>query len=299
VKRCRLPEPLLVLALFFVLAAAFFARALFTGAVLLPLDDLFLYPPWRSYAAEFGVVVPNNHLIADTILQNYSWKAFAARAYAAGQFPLWNPYILAGQPFLAGGQNGSLYPPGLLYYLLPNGQAYAWFIVLHLALGGALTYWFVRVLGGSRFGGLVAGTTFAFCGYLIVRVLWPMVISAAVWLPGLLAVVERLVRERVRWSKLPLVLLGAGMVTMQFLAGHLEMSLYLLLTAGLYAGLRLVGEAWPRPAGAQGGASQPLRMPAVVGRRSSVVRSAPVCCCWPWLPSGASGRRSSSCRLRR
>ena len=278
-KHCRLSESLLVLALFFVLAAAFFARALFTGAVLLPLDDLFLYPPWRDHAAEFGVGVPNNHLIADTILQNYSWKALAASAYAAGQFPLWNPYILAGQPFLAGGQNGSLYPPGVLYYLLPNGQAYAWFIVLHLALGGVLTYWFARVLGGSRFGGLVAGTTFAFCGCLIVSVLWPMVISTAIWLPGLLAVIELVVRVRERWNGLPLVLLGAGIVTMQFLAGHLEMSLYLLLTAGLYAGLRLVGQVRVGPVGARFVASPAARdrgamncAPTIAGRLSSVVR---------------------------
>jgi O-antigen/teichoic acid export membrane protein len=202
--------------------------------------------------------VPHNHLIADTILQNYSWKDLAAKAYAGGQFPLWNPYILAGQPFLAGGQNGSLYPPGVLYYLLPNGHAYAWFVALHLALGGALTYWFVRVLGGSRFGALAAGITFAFCGYLVVSVLWPMVVSAAIWLPGVLAVEELLIRcgtSRTRQQggvaanpgqtmpavTVPLVLGGAGMVAMQFLAGHLEMSLYLLLTAGLYAAIRLVG----------------------------------------------------------
>jgi O-antigen/teichoic acid export membrane protein len=205
------------------------------------------------------VVVPHNHLIADTILQNFSWKSLAARAYASGQFPLWNPYILAGQPFLAAGQNGSLYPPGVLYYLLPNGQAYAWFIALHLALGGALTYWFLKVLGASRFGGLVAGITFSFCGYLIVSVLWPMVVSTAIWLPGVLAVVELLIRccgtngTRLAGGDagnrglalpavtVPLVLAGAGMVAMQFLAGHLEMSLHLMSTAGLYAAIRLLG----------------------------------------------------------
>src|SRR6476661_566788 len=165
-KRFGRLSALLVALFFALLAAVFLARALFGGGVLLPLDDLFLYPPWRSHAAELGVAVPNNHLIADTILQNYSWKTLAAQAYARGEFPLWNPYILAGQPFLAAGQNGSLYPLGVLYYLLPHGQAYAWFIGLHLAIGGALTYWFVRVLGGTRCGGLIGGTSFAFCGYL-------------------------------------------------------------------------------------------------------------------------------------
>jgi O-antigen/teichoic acid export membrane protein len=256
VKAARLPRPLLAPVFFAALAVGFFAPALFTGRVLLPLDGLFLYPPWTRHAAEFGVTVPNNHLVLDTILQNYSWKTLAARSYATGQFPLWNPYILAGEPFLATAQNASLYPPGVLFYLLPWGHAYGWFAALHLMLGGVLTYWFVRVIGGSRFGGLIAGTTFAFCGFLMVSVLWPMVVSTAVWLPGVLAVVELLVRgypadretERRRdgetesKSRVPLVLLGATMVTLQFLAGHLEMSLYLLIAAGLYAGLRLVGQ---------------------------------------------------------
>src|SRR5689334_15656470 len=137
---------------FLLLATAFFGRAIFSGSVLLPLDALFLYPPWQAAAAAHGVTIPNNHLIADTILQNYGWKWLAQSAYASGQFPLWNPYILAGQPFLASGQNGSLYPPGVLYYLLPNGQAYAPFVALHLALAGVLTYLFSRILGASRFG---------------------------------------------------------------------------------------------------------------------------------------------------
>lgn len=244
-----------VLLFFILLAAAFLGRALFTSQVLLPLDDLFLYPPWRAYAAQFGVTVPNNHLIADTILQNYGWKAFAARAFADGQLPLWNPYILAGQPFLAAGQNASLYPAGVLYSILPNGRAYAWFIALHLVLAGLLAFWFTRVLGGCRFGGLVSGVTFAFCGFLVVSILWPMVVSTAVWLPGVLAVSELLIRrlagppaERPRPNTIPLVLLGAAMITLQFLAGHLEMSLYLLATSGLYAALRLLGLALGRAA---------------------------------------------------
>ena len=81
-------------------------------------------------------------------------------------------------------------------------------------------------------------------------------VSTAVWLPGLLAVIELVVGRctAVRASSardheavggglglVPLLLIGAGMVTLQFLAGHLEMSLYLLITAGLYTALRL---AW-------------------------------------------------------
>ncbi len=261
-------------------------RGLLPGQALLPIDDLFLYPPWRAHAAEYGVQLPHNPLIADAILQNYSWKQFAAGAYAAGQFPLWNPFILGGQPFLAAAQNGSLYPFGVLFFVLPLPQAYAWFLALHLWLGALFACWLTRTLGATRLGGMLAGITFGFCGYLVVSFLWPMVVSTAIWLPALLAVIERLIQggggrgqEQVRFAGPEVrdqgpgaegtaarsvgadlsvrpkgrtrgcaptgwVALGAAIVGLQFLAGHLEMSLYLLLTAGLYTAVRLLGEIW-------------------------------------------------------
>ena len=68
---------------------------------LLPIDNLFAYEPWASYQAELGVGLPQNQLLSDLILENYVWKKFIRESIAAGEIPLWNPYILSGQPFLA------------------------------------------------------------------------------------------------------------------------------------------------------------------------------------------------------
>ena len=206
---------------------------------MLPIDNLFLFPPWQAHAAELGVTLPHNPLIGDAILQNYSWKRFAADSYASGRLPLWNPYILGGQPFLAGAQNGSLYPFGILFYALPLPQAYAAFLGLHVWLAAMFAYRLARLLAADRLGGLVAGVTFAFCGFLVVSFVWPMVVSTAIWLPALLALIELAFRRRPLSALI--VAAGAVVVAMQFLAGHLEMSLYLLLTAGLYTTLRVAG----------------------------------------------------------
>lgn len=233
-----------VAALFAVLALAFVWPSLWPGRALLPIDALAGYPPWRAHAERFGIDLPHNPLIADAILQNYSWKRLARESVAAGEPPLWNPYILAGQPFLASGQNGSLYPLGVLFYLLPLPQAYGWFIALHLWIGALGAAWLARILGATRLGGVVAGLTFGFCGYLVVSFLWPMVVSTAVWLPALLATIERQIsRPGPRDGRTAgrAVALGGAIVGLQFLAGHLEMSLYLLLTAGLYTAVRLAG----------------------------------------------------------
>jgi hypothetical protein len=181
---------LAVVGLFAVLALAFVGPALLPGRALLPIDALFGYPPWQAHAENFGVALPHNPLIADAILQNYSWKRLARESFAAGELPLWNPYILSGQPFMASGQNGSLYPLGVLFYVLPLTAAYGWFIALHLWIGALGACGLARVLGATRLGGVIAGLTFGFCGYLVVSFLWPMVVSTAVWLPALLAIIE-------------------------------------------------------------------------------------------------------------
>ena len=139
------------------LALAFVGPALLPGRALLPIDALFGYPPWQAHAENFGISLPHNPLIADAILQNYSWKRLARESFAAGELPLWNPYILAGQPFMASGQNGSLYPLGVLFYVLPLASAYGWFIALHLWIGALGACWLARMLGATRLGGVIAG----------------------------------------------------------------------------------------------------------------------------------------------
>ncbi|NIV36762.1 MAG: hypothetical protein GWN58_47205, partial [Anaerolineae bacterium] len=49
---------------------------------------------------------------------------------------------------------------------------------------------FARVLGVRRLGGLIAGITFQFSGFMLVSVVHPMVIAGASWLPFILAMVE-------------------------------------------------------------------------------------------------------------
>src|SRR6266540_5061435 len=47
----------------------------------------------------------------------YPWQVFLNQALRSGELPLWNPYSFGGQPFLANGQNGALYPPRTLLSL--------------------------------------------------------------------------------------------------------------------------------------------------------------------------------------
>ncbi|MGH7739651.1 MAG: hypothetical protein ACREL1_05840, partial [bacterium] len=54
---------------------------------------------------------------SDLLAQFGPWRAFLKDQLAHGHFPLWDPYLLGGQPFFADLQNMMLYP--LNYLTLP------------------------------------------------------------------------------------------------------------------------------------------------------------------------------------
>jgi len=227
------------------------------GRTLLPVDNLFAFEPWASYAAEHGVSVPHNELLSDLLLENYVWKRLIREAIQAREIPLWNPYIFAGVPFLAAGQHSALYPLSLIFYVLPLSRAYGIFTWLHIAVAGVCTYIFARVLQMRRPAALLASVVYMFSGFFIVSVVFSMIIAAAAWLPLLLACIEIIVRKQeakgnIRYSPVPYVVAGALVLGVNTLAGHVEVTYYTLLVAGFYAAWRLV-QLWrrlgtPRPA---------------------------------------------------
>lgn len=226
---------------------------------LLPADILYQWQPWRAQAPA-EATVPHNGLLADLVLENYVWKRFIVECLRDRQLPLWNPYILSGQPFLAAGQHSALYPFSVLYYLLPLPRAYGLFTVSQLLIAGLCLYYYARTLRLSRLAAAAGGLIYAFSGFFLVSTVFPMIIAVAAWLPFLLAMVERLVqaevdhpstprRERLR-APLPWLVLGSIALGLQFLAGHVEISYYSLLVLGAYAVWRAVDEfvlprRWP------------------------------------------------------
>ena len=75
-------------------------------------------------------------------------------------FPLWNPMILGGLPFLEGMHGDIFYPPSLALFFLDAKSMWAWKMVLHVFLAGIFAYlWLRRGMklrrGPALFGGLV------------------------------------------------------------------------------------------------------------------------------------------------
>ena len=243
-------QDLLVALALLCLSLVFFWPVVVGGRTLLPADIPYQYAPWSASAAQLGVSVPQNHLLADLILENYAWKKFILESLGRMELPLWNPYLFAGVPFLAAGQHSALYPLSIVFYLLPLAQAYGVFTALQIFIACLGGYVFLRVLGAGRFAAALAGMVYGFSGFMLVSVVFSMVIAAACWLPWALAATELAIRgydpqRHSRTSPRLLYLLAGSLVLgVPFLAGHVDTSYYILMVLGFYSAWRLTGILW-------------------------------------------------------
>lgn len=239
------------LVLLLLLPLLLFAPVTLGSKTLLPGDIYYGFEPFRSATPASEITAPQNGLLADLVLENYLWKQFIVQALRQGQLPLWDPYLFTGHPFLANGQHSGLYPLSIIYYLFPLPRAYGIFTVVQLGLAGIWMYVLVRVLRTGRLGALLAGITFELSGFLLVSVVHPMILAAASWLPLLLALIELTVRRAPFGGRgpatLPWALLGAAALGLQLLAGHAEITYFVLLVMGAFALWRLVYTAATTP----------------------------------------------------
>ncbi|NLE45952.1 MAG: oligosaccharide flippase family protein [Chloroflexi bacterium] len=242
--RKRLPD-LGIIVLLLLAPLLLFAPVALGNRTIVPVDVLFSFEPYRAAAEQLGVGSPQNHLVADLVLENYVWKRFFVESVQRGEMPLWDPFIFSGHPFLANGQHSMLYPLSVVFFILPLWRAFGVFIWLQLGLAGAFMYLLARVLGSQRLGGTVAGITFQFSGFMVVSAVHPMIIAGASWLPYILAMAELVIRQKPalgqRPATLPWVLLGAAGLGCQMLAGHAENTYFVLLVTGAFILWRLLG----------------------------------------------------------
>ena len=239
----RFAPDISIIALLFLLPLVMFWPQTVGGRTLLPTENLYQYEPYATYREVVKAPdVPQNHLVSDLVLQNMQWKLFTRQSISEGEIPLWNPYQFSGIPFLAAGQQSTLYPFSLLYYILPIAASYGWFTVVQLWLAGAFMYFFLRGLGIGRFGGTVAGVTYQLSAFFVINAVFPMIMGAAVWLPLLLLMIEFTIRQRPllgRPASLPWVAVGAVALGCNIFAGHPEITYYTLLIMAYYAAVRL------------------------------------------------------------
>ena len=205
------------------------------GSLLLPVA--FVAVPVILFWNAFTLV--GTFYFGDIVGQFYPVRVAFDRALAEGRLPLWAPNVMGGYPLHAEAEGGFLYPIGvILTWLLAPIPALNYQLLLHLALAGLGTYIYCRAIKLDALPAAVGGSVFMLSGFLVAHLNHVSIVSAAVWLPFVLLLVELMLR-RPRVG--PYAVLLALVIGIQFTAGHAQVSFLTLLAAGLYV---LFGAAW-------------------------------------------------------
>ncbi|PIY54279.1 MAG: hypothetical protein COZ06_00220, partial [Armatimonadetes bacterium CG_4_10_14_3_um_filter_66_18] len=69
----------------------------------------------------------------DAKMLNYPLRTYVAARWSAGGLPLWCPNVACGFPLWGESEAGPLYPPNLLFLLLPAPAALNYLVLLHVA----------------------------------------------------------------------------------------------------------------------------------------------------------------------
>jgi hypothetical protein len=149
-----------------------------------------------------------------------------------GFFPTWARSQLAGEPYIANVQHGTLYPGNIPYYLLSTSAGLQVVTALHLILAGLGMWAYCRVaLRTGMWGAVVSGLAYAFGGLMLVHITLSNQMQVAAWLPVVL-LFGHLALER---GRLRYVVATALAIGLQFLCGHPEWWLYTMAILALYA----------------------------------------------------------------
>ena len=180
-------------------------------------------------------------------LQFIPWRAYAWQMLLEGELPLWNALNGMGAPLMANYQSALFYPPTWITFAFAavggnEALAYSFslLMVLHLMWGGWGMTRLLKAVGVSPLGQVVGAMAFAFGQYWIGRVNFFSMIWAGSWMPFVILGANQIAspfgglevtpNRSPDWLRWPLVL----PVAMMLLAGHAQLSWYILMLAGMW-----------------------------------------------------------------
>lgn len=174
-------------------------------------------------------------------LQFVPWREFACTQLDQGVLPLWNPLNGMGAPLIANYQLAFFYPPGWLTIIghwLAGAQGVAWvytlLVPIHLAWGGFGMVLLLRSLGVKPVGQVISGLAFAATGYLVARASFYSMIWTGAWMGWILWAASG-IGSPFSSSEIPRRYFWLGIFSgLMLLAGHAQLSWYILLFAGAW-----------------------------------------------------------------
>ena len=205
---------------------ALFWRVFFLGETLIDVNTLNNQLPW-GYTADVSSYPYNRRDLTDTYVTR---EYFVASAYKDGEFPLWDPYTMAGQPIYADGATRTLSPFLLVYKFFDVPLGYSLARLFELMLGAFFLYLFLTTIGVRASGALMGSLVFAFSAHSMLHLTGLGWWGGLMWLPLVFLFADRAIRRR---SQTQAILSGVFLAA-SFFCGYLPNQVYYLGGVALY-----------------------------------------------------------------
>jgi len=229
--------------LFLLLTLVFFWKPVFKGEVIFPASmqmEMLPYANSQVYK-EYKKDYPQNTrqwnaLTFDSALEFYPWRAFLGRSIKSGEIPKENPYSFSGTPFIANGQSAVFYPLNLLYAMFSIPVAFTIFVMLHVFLLQVFMFLFLSRLKLRSVACIFGAISFAFSGFVVTWLALPTFVSVICFLPLTFYFLHRTVYDN-KWYY---ALCGGGALALAFLAGHLQIAIFVTMASFLYGAFLII-----------------------------------------------------------
>lgn len=162
----------------------------------------------------------------DAMDQFYPFSFFSSQSLRSGQWPWWNPYVMLGYPQV-GDPQGMVFSPLLVALMAlrpkPGLLYFDWVVLLHVLVGAACFYHFLKRLAHKRMPRLLGALVFMAGGVAASRLQHVPILLSYCYFSLVLLCLERLL-EKPTWRRAVLLGLTGGLFLL-----HLTQLTYLLL----------------------------------------------------------------------
>ncbi len=193
---------------------------------------LFLLTTFIFFADQ---ILMNSFFWEDFVEYVFPMQAFAAKSFAHGEIPFWNPYTFVGMPFFADLQVGFFYVFNRLLSLFTlSGNnlpilGLELIIIFHFFISQINTYALAKYLKISSYGALISAISYSFSMLMVGHVIHPMIVYHLSWLP----LVVMLFLKAFDTKKIFYAIIAGAILGMAMLSGHPQTTLYVVALLGL------------------------------------------------------------------
>ena len=211
-----------------ILPLVFTGKAFLIGGLYGPADLYYQQAPWKAAAAENGVTRIENPILSDLAFANLPWRAAVREAVVNGRLPLWNRFVLGGNPLLGTAQSGVFHPSTWLGLFLPLALSWTFSCAFTIFLALLSGYLFLREICRSDLGALTGAVGWGFSTYVLFWDGWAVGPSIATFPLVLLGL-----RQLARGGERGISIMAAGLL-LAVIGGHPETLFHSIAAGSVY-----------------------------------------------------------------